>query len=88
MDLEKIANRLEVHKNLIKDQTTRTAIKSLMPKEWKDGTESHYSDNFEYAVTLIAYAESEHRLKLRLDEDIEKKKNLVGYISASLEESE
>ena len=87
MDLERVANRLEVHRNLIKDQTTQTAIKSLMPKEWKDGTDGHFSDNFEYAVTLIAYAESEHRLGLRLDEDIEKKKKLLEAV-ARLEESE
>jgi hypothetical protein len=92
MDLEKIANRLEVHKNLIKDQTTEAAIKSLMPKEWRDGSYRHYSDNLDHAITLIAYAESEHRLKLRLDEDIEKKKKLLEAVAKqqmrALEESE
>ena len=84
----KIAEQLETHKNLIKYQMSEKTIKSLMPKEWRDGSYRHYSDNLDHAITLIAYAESEHRLQLRLDEDIEKKKNLVGYISARLEESE
>lgn len=88
----KIAEQLETHKNLIKYQMSEKTIKSLMPKEWRDGSYRHYSDNFDNTLMLIAYEEGEHGLEMRLDEDIKEKTNLVKAIAKqqmrALEESE
>jgi len=69
MDLTQISKRLEIHKGLIKDQTPRENTMFSLPKEELDKT-----------LSLMAYSEGEHGLDMRLDDDIEKKQDLVSRI--------
>tara|TARA_B100001063_G_scaffold155018_1_gene144639 strand:- start:196 stop:420 length:225 start_codon:yes stop_codon:yes gene_type:complete len=69
MQLSEVAKRLEIHKGLIKDQTPRENTMFSLPKE-----------ELEKTLTLMAYSEGEHGFDMRLDDDIEKKQNLVSRI--------
>ncbi len=69
MQLSEIAKRLEIHKGLIKDQTPRENTMFSLSKE-----------ELEKTLTLMAYSEGEHGFDMRLDDDIEKKQNLVSRI--------
>ena len=69
MQFSQIAKRLEIHKGLIKDQTPRENTMFSLSKEELDKT-----------LTLMAYSEGEHGFDMRLDDDIEKKKDLVSRI--------
>ena len=69
MQLSEIAKRLEIHKGLIKDQTPRENTMFSLSKE-----------ELEKTLTLMAYSEGEHGFDMRLDDDIEKKQELVSRI--------
>ena len=69
MQFSQIAKRLELHKGLIKDQTPRENSMFSLSKEELDKT-----------LTLMAYHEGDHGFDMRLDDDIEKKQNLVSRI--------
>lgn len=69
MELSEIAKRLKIHKGLIKDQTPRENTMFSLSKE-----------ELEKTLTLMAYSEGEHGFDMRLDDDIEKKQNLVSRI--------
>tara|TARA_B100001059_G_C17611558_1_gene464850 strand:+ start:281 stop:505 length:225 start_codon:yes stop_codon:yes gene_type:complete len=69
MQLSEVAKRLEIHKGLIKDQTPRENTMFSLSKE-----------ELEKTLTLMAYSEGEHGFDMRLDDDIEKKQNLVSRI--------
>ncbi len=87
MEMTKINKELEVHKQLIEDQMSPETLGKLIVDNCPErnltmlkGNKIYYKELHNETLTMIAYAEGQHGLEMRLDDELEKKQSLVSRI--------